>query len=105
MNILINHSKTKSQQISQSTFPDALCKPHSHRQILLKQHSINNSPPKGDKSETPSINVTPFYLPNNPPVKPHSFRKFKSLDITNTNNIVKSTLFKYHYHQRTFTLG
>ena len=91
MNILINHSKTKSQQISQSTFPDALCKPHSHRQILLKQHSINNSPPKGDKSETPSINVTPFYLPNNPPVKPHSFRKFKSLDITNTNNIVTTS--------------
>lgn len=92
MNILTNHSKTKSEQISQSTLPDALREPHSHRQILLKQHSINNSPPKGDKSETPSINVTPFYLPNNPPVKPYSFRKFKSLDITNTNTIASTSI-------------
>ena len=91
MNLITNHSKTKSEQFSPSMLPDTLCKPHSHRQILIKQHYFNNSPPKGDKSETPSINVTPFYLSNNPPIKPHSFRKFKSLDITNNNNNLPTT--------------
>ena len=88
MNLLTNHSKTKSEQILQSTLTDTFCKPHSHRQVLIKQqqHYFNNSPPKGDKSETPSINVTPFYLSNNPPPKKlQSFRKVKSLDITNND--------------------